>query len=94
MDNQPDFQQLQNDLQTVTDQVGLIGNIHVPAIQQAQQNNARLKEIMNGIRGLGTRMERLEGRMGQLEDRFDRLEGRMGRLEGRFDQLEVHLTSS
>jgi chromosome segregation ATPase len=55
----------------------------------AAQPEPTLKDILNAVNGLGTRMDRFEVRMDGFETRFDGLETRFDGLETRFDGLET-----
>lgn len=47
-----------------------------------------LNAILSEVKGINTRLDKLEKRFDNLEGRFDNLEGRFDNLEGRFDNLE------
>ena len=54
--------------------------------------------ILQGQRGLGTRMDRIEARMDRIEARMDRIEvemrevrDRLSRIEGKVDFLEGYI---
>jgi hypothetical protein len=75
MAEQPNFDQLARSYHDVAYQIGLITNL--PALQDRQliQNNHNemmraLQDIREDIRGVHTRMDRLETRMDRLETRL------------------------
>lgn|GEM_PF-2301344 len=47
-----------------------------------------LTQILNEIKGLSQRMDRLENKFDILESKVDRLESKVDRLESKVDQLE------
>ncbi|SDS32813.1 hypothetical protein SAMN05444162_1237 [Paenibacillaceae bacterium GAS479] len=47
-----------------------------------------LKELIGVIKGMNTRLESIDERLGLIDGRFDSLESRFETLEGRFDSLE------
>lgn len=47
-----------------------------------------LKDMQSRFDRLEGRFDSLEGKVDRLEGRFDKLEGKVDRLEGRFDKLE------
>ncbi len=47
--------------------------------------------VLQGQRGLGARMDRLDGRMDRLEAEMKEVRDRLGRLEGKVDFLESYI---
>jgi chromosome segregation ATPase len=54
----------------------------------AAQPEPTLRDVLDAVTGLGTRMDRFEIRMDGLESKVDRLENRMDGLEIKVDRLE------
>lgn len=52
-----------------------------------------LNAILSEVKGINTRLDKLEKRFDNLEGRFDNLEGRFDNLAGRFDNLESDVSS-
>jgi chromosome segregation ATPase len=57
----------------------------------AAEPEPTLREILNAVNGLGTRIDGLESRFDRFEVRVDGLESRFDGLESRFDRFEVRL---
>jgi len=47
--------------------------------------------ILQGLRGLGARMDRMEARMDRMEGELREIRDRLSRLEGKMDFLEGYI---
>ncbi len=51
-----------------------------------------VREILDVVRGISERQDRVEGQLGRMEERQDRVEGQLGRMEERQDRMEQDIT--
>jgi hypothetical protein len=65
MANQPDFHRLTESFQTAANEIALLANL--PAINDRQVAQTRHNEVVDLIRAVNTRLDR-------MDQRFDRLE--------------------
>ena len=50
-----------------------------------------VREILDVVRGISERQDRMEGQLGRMEEWQDRVEGQLGRMEERQDRVEGQL---
>lgn len=47
-----------------------------------------LKQLIVEVKGINTRLDRMEGRLDKVESRLDKVDSRLDRIEGRLDRVE------
>ncbi|MCX7885229.1 MAG: hypothetical protein N2448_09425 [Caloramator sp.] len=47
-----------------------------------------LKQLIVEVKGINTRLDKMEGRLDKMEGRLDKMEGRLDSIENRLDKVE------
>ncbi|MBI3318935.1 MAG: hypothetical protein HYZ90_07365 [Candidatus Omnitrophica bacterium] len=58
-----------------------------------EEVSSKIDLVLDGLKGLTEQTERLEQRVGALEQRMERIELRVGALEQRMERLEVAIST-